>query len=72
MEKLAINDGEPLRKKPIPPNKPFDEKEEKAVVDVIRGNIISDYVGAYGPYFMGGNKVLNMRRKSTLVALNYF
>ncbi|KKL81834.1 hypothetical protein LCGC14_1990810, partial [marine sediment metagenome] len=57
MEKLAILGGKPVRTKPFPPYQTLDEKEERAVVRVIRDGVISDFIGAKGPFFNGGKKV---------------
>lgn len=57
MSQLAINGGKPVRTKPFPPYRTMDEKEANAVAQVIRDGVISDYIGAAGPYFMGGERV---------------
>lgn len=57
MEKLAIFGGKPVRTKPFPVYSTLDENEERAVVDVIRDGILSDFIGADGPFFMGGKRV---------------
>lgn len=57
MEKLAIDGGTPVRSKPFPVYQTLDENEERAVVDVIRGGVLSDFIGTKGPFFLGGRKV---------------
>ena len=57
MSKLAVDGGAPLRTRPFPPYMTMDKNEEEAVLEVIRNGVISDYIGAKGPYFMGGRKV---------------
>lgn len=57
MNKLAVHGGKPLRSTPFPPYRTFDDNEERAVVEVIREGVISDYIGAPGAYFMGGKRV---------------
>jgi len=60
MEKLAILGGSPVRKKSFPEYQTLDEKEEQAVAKVIRDGIISDFIGAKGPFFLGGKKVIEL------------
>lgn len=62
MEKLAIHGGKPVRIKPFPPYITLDKKEEKAVVKVIREGIISDFIGAAGPFFLGGKRVQELEK----------
>lgn len=57
MVKLAIDGGRPVREKPFPVYNTLDEKEEKAVAQVIRDGVISDFIGAKGDFFLGGKKV---------------
>jgi perosamine synthetase len=57
MEKLAIHGGKAVREKPFPVYNTLDKKEELAVVKVIKTGIISDFIGAPGPFFLGGRKV---------------
>ena len=60
MSKLAINGGTPIREKAFPVYNTLDEKEEHAVAQVIRDGVISDFIGAKGPFFWGGKKVLEL------------
>ena len=62
MNKLAINGGTPVRNKPFPVYNTLDEKEERAVVQVIKDGVISDFIGAKGPFFMGGKKVRELEK----------
>ncbi|KPA15171.1 pyridoxal-5'-phosphate-dependent protein [Candidatus Magnetomorum sp. HK-1] len=57
MEKLAIFGGKPVRTKPFPVYQTLDNKEEQAVAGIIRDGVLSDYIGAKGPFFLGGKKV---------------
>ena len=57
MNELAIFGGSPVRTKPFPSYQTLDEREEEAVAEVIRDGVISDYIGAKGPFFLGGKKV---------------
>ena len=55
MSKLAIFGGEPIRKKPFQYLPDYDEKEEKAVMDVFRTRVLS---GFHKSYRTGGPKVM--------------
>lgn len=57
MEKLAIDGGTPVRTTPFPTYLTLDENEEMAVAEVIRAGVLSDFIGAKGPFFYGGRKV---------------
>ena len=57
MSKLAVFGGKPVRTKPFPPYRTFDENEMRAVQEVVQGQIVSDFIGACSPYFLGGKKV---------------
>jgi perosamine synthetase len=63
MYKLAIHGGRPVRSKPFPAYQTLDAKEERAVARVIRDGIISDFIGAKGPFFWGGKKVLEVEER---------
>ncbi len=60
MDKLAIDGGKPVRSKPFAVYQTMDEKEEHAVAQVIRDGVISDFIGAKGPFFLGGKKVIEL------------
>lgn len=62
MDKLAINGGKPVRSKPFAVYQTMDENEERAVVQVIRDGVISDFIGAKGPFFLGGKKVIELEQ----------
>lgn len=56
--KLAILGGEPVRKKPYPIHTTIiDDKEEKAVIEVLRGGHLSGFSARPGDRFLGGEKV---------------
>lgn len=57
MEKLAIHGGKPVRTKPFVPYNSLGAREEEAVAEVIRSGVLSDFIGADGPFFLGGRKV---------------
>ena len=63
MDTLAIFGGEPVRTKPFPPYQTLDEKEEQAVVQVIRGGVLSDFIGADCDFFLGGKKVRELEER---------
>ena len=60
MSKLAIFGGEPIRKKPFQYLPDYDEKEEKAVMDVFRTRVLS---GFHKSYRTGGPKVMEFEDK---------
>ena len=62
MSRLAVFGGEPVRTKPFPTYMTFDKKEELAVTEVIRDGVISDFIGAKGPFFLGGKKVKELEQ----------
>jgi len=57
MEKLALFNGRPILKKPLPPYNSIGKKEEKVVEKVIKEKILSNFVGRAGSYFLGGKYV---------------
>jgi len=54
---LAINGGNPLRKKLFPAYVTVGEEEKKAVCDVIDSGCLSQYLGAWHKQFDGGTQV---------------
>ena len=54
---LALHGGTPIISDHLAPFKSIGEEEVAVVSDVIRGGILSAYIGAPGPGFMGGSKV---------------
>jgi len=56
-ELLALHGGEPLISRPLEAFRSIGEDEVAVVSDVIRGGVLSAYIGAPGPGFMGGTKV---------------
>ncbi len=65
---LALHGGSPTISRPLAPFKSIGEEEVAVVSDVIRGGILSAYIGAPGPGFMGGSKV----RQFEYQAAEYF
>lgn len=63
MEKLAIFGGKPVLKKPLPKYNSIGKEELNAATRVVKGKILSDFVGRVGPYFLGGEYVKEMEKK---------
>ena len=57
MEKLAINGGKPIRKKPFPAYQVIGEEEKKAVMKVLDSGILSKYLGCWDNLFYGGPQI---------------
>ena len=57
MPKLAINGGSKVRTKLFPKQDTFDEREEKAVIEVLRNGKLSGYRGNWCPEFFGGEQI---------------
>ena len=56
-ERLALHGGTPVITVPLAGFDSIGEDEVAVVSDVIRGGVLSAYIGAPGPGFMGGTKV---------------
>lgn len=54
---LAVLGGPPLIRQPRGPAPAVGEEEALAAAEVVRSGVLSDYVGAPGPAFMGGARV---------------
>ena len=63
MKKLAINGGDKLRTKPFPAYNTIDEKEEIAVLRVLRSGKLSTYLGTWHDDFHGGDEVQALEKK---------
>jgi perosamine synthetase len=59
---LALHGGTPIISNQLAAFKSIGEEEVAVVCDVIRGGILSAYIGAPGPGFMGGSKVRHFER----------
>lgn len=68
MDKLAVNGGEPIRKKLFPGYKVIGKEEKKAVAKVLDSGILSNYLGCWDPLFYGGSQVQALEREWA----NYF
>lgn len=65
---LALHGGRPVISRPLKTFSSMGEEEVSVVSDVIRGGVLSAYIGAPGPDFMGGPRV----RKFEQEAAEYF
>ena len=56
---LAINGGKPVLKKPLDffPPSPMDNREQKAVLRVLKSGRLSGFVAGYNEHFLGGVEV---------------
>ena len=54
---LALLGGPPVIAEPLRPFQSVGEEEAQAAADVVRGGVLSAYIGAPGEYFMGGPRV---------------
>jgi perosamine synthetase len=62
--KLALLGGAPVIAKPLAPFVSMGEDEVVAASEVIRGGVLSAYIGAAGDGFMGGTKVKAFEQKA--------
>lgn len=62
MSKLAINGGECVRKTPYPSYNTIGEEEKRAVMEVLDGAVLSNFVGTWSPEFFGGTKVCRLEQ----------
>ena len=63
MEKLAINGGQPVRKKPFPAYKVIGKEEKKAVARVLNTGLLSHYLGCWDKLFYGGPQVRALEKE---------
>ena len=63
MKKLAINGGEPIRKKLFPAYKVIGEEEKKAASRVLDSGILSKYLGCWHKDFYGGPEVKALEKE---------
>lgn len=61
---LAIHGGTPLISGPMAHFKSVGEEEVTVVSEVIRSGVLSAYIGAAGPGFMGGTQVRQFERQA--------
>jgi dTDP-4-amino-4,6-dideoxygalactose transaminase len=63
MFKLAINGGEPIRKKLFPKQDNFDSREKAAALRVLNNGRLSGYRGNWCPEFFGGEEVKSLEKE---------
>lgn len=63
MKKLALLGGKPLLKRVLGSYNSIGQEELKAVINVMKGRVISDFLGRSGRYFLGGKNVKKMEKK---------
>lgn len=61
---LAVHGGTPIITEAFPPFVAVGEEEADAVARVVRGGVLSAYIGARGPGFMGGEQVQALEREA--------
>jgi dTDP-4-amino-4,6-dideoxygalactose transaminase len=61
--KLAINGGDPIRKRPFPSYVTIGEEEKRAVMEVLDSTVLSKYLGIWSPDFYGGPRVQQLERE---------
>ena len=54
---LAIEGGTPVRRRPFPTYNTIGDEERRAVLAVLDSGVLSQFVGAWGPDFLGGPRV---------------
>jgi dTDP-4-amino-4,6-dideoxygalactose transaminase len=63
MARLAIKGAKPIRQSPLPNYQVMGEDEAKAAYDVVKGGILSDFLGSWGPEFFGGEQVQELEKE---------
>lgn len=56
-ETLALLGGQPVISRPLEPFSSVGEEEAQAAAEVVRGGVLSAYIGAAGEGFLGGTQV---------------
>jgi perosamine synthetase len=54
---LAIDGGSPVRDRPFPPQQTIGDEERRAVLEVLDSGVLSQFLGEWGPDFLGGPRV---------------
>lgn len=62
-EKLAIFGGNPVLKKPFPPQNSIGREETRAALAVMKKRVLSDFLGQAGDKFLGGKYVKKFESK---------
>ena len=60
MKQLAIVGGNPVRKDPFPQYTPIGDEEKRAVLEVLDGKVLSQFLAKWGPNYFGGPRVLEL------------
>ena len=60
---LALFGGKPIRKRPFPPACSMGKQELNAVLQVVKSNILSRYVGCWHENFWGGPQVQELEER---------
>jgi dTDP-4-amino-4,6-dideoxygalactose transaminase len=55
--RLAIHGGTPVRRRPFPSYRTIGEEERRAVLEVLDSGVLSQFVGVWGPDFLGGPRI---------------
>ncbi len=63
-EPLAISGGQPIIASPFPPYRSLGEEETAAANRVLRSGVLSAFIGAPGPGFLGGPEVQALEREA--------
>ena len=63
MSTLALFGGTPEIKAPLAPYNRIGSAERKAVIETLKGGVLSGYIGAPGPEFDGGPKVKELETR---------
>jgi len=63
-ETLALSGGTPQITEPFPPYRSLGEEEVEAANRVLRSGVLSAYIGAPGPGFLGGPEVQALEREA--------
>lgn len=61
--KLAINGGEPVRKKPFPAYNTIGKEEKEAVNRVLDSGVLSKFLGCWHDDFYGGSEVQSLEKE---------
>jgi dTDP-4-amino-4,6-dideoxygalactose transaminase len=61
--RLAIHGGLPLRTRPFPSYVTIGEEEKRAVMAVLDGKVLSDFLGTWSPQFYGGAQVRALEKE---------
>ena len=64
-QSLAIRGGQPLITTPFPPYRSLGEEEIVAANRVLRSGVLSAFIGAAGPGFLGGPEVQALEREAS-------